>query len=67
MMLGESFKRKENDDSICLLDLSFHLFFSLSLLVKPQDTKASTHKVYTLFSAFKKKKQYFHLVIRVSH
>lgn len=44
-----------------ILSLSPHL----SLIVKPKDTKASPHKVYSISSAIFS--QQFHLVIRVTH
>lgn len=47
--------------SLHSLSLSPHL----SLMVKPKDTKASPHKVYSIFSAVFS--QQFHLVIKVSH
>lgn len=70
MLIGESLKRKLNGNGICLLDLSLALYSlslspHLSLMVNPKDTKASTHKVYSIFSAIFS--QQFHLVTRVSH
>lgn len=59
MMLGESFKRKENDDSICLLDLSFHLFF-LSLYWSNLKTQKLLPIRYThYFQPLKKKNNPF--------